>query len=180
MKVFTLGKEWNICEGNSYYFIDDDGYKTYMPAVYCYEDDGNRGFRDDDLFGDGERNPVEVCCYEMYCLGNDDIPFYLISHYGEQFDDEEKEYLKGIANGDVVEVDKWYLDDILKKVIGERDFCIWLCSKPEDVFQIYGDGFFDSWEEYLECSNLISYRIPDDAVILSDLGIDGKLYAWKQ
>lgn len=147
-----------------------------------------RGYRDDGLFGDGITDPLEVIYHETYVLGNCDIVETIVTEYSENLTEEELLYLNQIIamnqglDTDMSEIDKPYFQDILKKVLNDRNYCLWLCEKPEDVYESYvepmsgDDGV--TYDEYKE--DISEYDVPEDALILSDLGSEGSLYVWKK
>lgn len=109
-----------------------------------------------DQFGTGETNLYDIVEFEMEELENIDIPAYLAEQYcyaGSEEDSEEViEFLKGRFPG--------------------YKYALWLCSK-EAVKDLYSD--FDLGDDF----EITAYEIPDDAVIISDLGYDGRLYITK-
>ena len=138
------------------------------------------GYRDDNLFGSGNTNPIDVIYFECKELGNTDIPTYMVNHPRE-LTGAQIDYLRQIANG--ASIDEFRLKEIIKFYIEKRNYCIWLCNSPKDVYDAYIDRTCSNTEkpEYKKYKKQISkYTIPKDAIILSDCGIDGKLYAWQK
>ena len=96
------------------------------------------GYRDNNLFGDGYTDPLEVSYYETSVLGNTDIPDHILNQkrlYG--ITEEEYGFLRDICEYNVDEIDKWYFQEIIQKYIGDRNCCLWLCKSPEDVYNSY-------------------------------------------
>ncbi|MBO5551237.1 MAG: hypothetical protein J5966_04690 [Lachnospiraceae bacterium] len=140
------------------------------------------GYRDNDLFGDGYTDPLEVSYYETSVLGNTDIPDHILNQerlYG--ITEEEYGFLRDICEYNVDEIDKWYFQEIIQKYIGDRNCCLWLCKRPEDVYNSYiapMSGETVSFEEYRD--RITAYEIPDDALVMSDGGTEGALYCFNR
>lgn len=78
------------------------------------------------------------------------------------------------------EINKKYFTDIVQKIIGDRNYCLWLCKERRDIYDSYVGVMPENhitYEEYLEC--ISEYEIPEDYVLLSDLGKEGALYVYK-
>ena len=202
MKTYLFGKVLPVSSpvGNPPYgyYIEGD----YVSAVNCFDDGDNVGYRDEALFGEGVTDPSEVVFYETDSLGNSDIVEYILSNHSDCLSEDERKWLRKIvkyilsnrsnyfSEGDesdeidddeIGEIDKEYFVEIIKKVIGDRDFCVWLCKSPDDIYDSYVGVRSKSPDrkEYMETADIRAYRIPDDAMILSDLGMEGRLYVWK-
>lgn len=202
MKTYLFGKVLPVSSpvGNPPYgyYIEGD----YVSAVNCFDDGDNVGYRDEALFGEGVTDPSEVVFYETDTLGNSDIVEYILSKHSDCLSENERKWLGKIvkyilsnrsnyfSEGDesdeidddeIGEIDKEYFVEIIKKVIGDRDFCVWLCKSPDDIYDSYVGVRSKSPDrkEYMETADIRAYRIPDDAMILSDLGMEGRLYVWK-
>lgn len=202
MKTYLFGKVLPVSSpvGNPPYgyYIEGD----YVSAVNCFDDGDNVGYRDEALFGEGVTDPSEVVFYETDSLGNSDIVEYILSNHSDCLSEDERKWLGKIvkyilsnrsnyfSEGDesdeidddeIGEIDKEYFVEIIKKVIGDRDFCVWLCKSPDDIYDSYVGVRSKSPDrkEYMETADIQAYRIPDDAMILSDLGMEGRLYVWK-
>lgn len=202
MKTYLFGKVFPVSSpvGNPPYgyYIEGD----YVSAVNCFDDGDNVGYRDEALFGEGVTDPSEVVFYETDSLGNSDIVEYILSNHSDCLSEDERKWLRKIvkyilsnrsnyfSEGDesdeidddeIGEIDKEYFVEIIKKVIGDRDFCVWLCKSPDDIYDSYVGVRSKSPDrkEYMETADIRAYRIPDDAMILSDLGMEGRLYVWK-
>lgn len=181
MKTYLFGKVLPVSSpvGNPPYgyYIEGD----YVSAVNCFDDGDNVGYRDEALFGEGVTDPSEVVFYETDSLGNSDIIEYILSNHSDCLSEDEQEWLRKVISYSLDEIDKEYFVEIIEKVIGDRDFCVWLCKSPDDIYDSYVGVRSKSPDrkEYMETADIRAYRIPDDAMILSDLGMEGRLYVWK-
>ena len=133
-------------------------------------------FRSDACFGDGVREPVAVLYHEIFELGNTDIPEYILEHYSVP--PMVQEFWGGILKelrdyGFVEDMYRFEKEEavvlLLEMVwrITHREICsvLWLAER-EDVISRY-NADEDSIDEY---------EVSD--IILSDLGCDGRLYAF--
>ena len=130
-------------------------------------------YRNDSCFGSEERNIFEVIRYEVMCLWNTDILKYCLNNYplSPSLNEALKQDIHIIDQLGEAPDD---IDDDIRNLISELSsikgknlkFVLWLTEK-ENVIELYegNDG------------NISSYEISD--VILSDLGPDGKLYAYE-
>ena len=132
--------------------------------------------RIDAAFGSGKRNIIEVLVYEIYELNNIDVL--------ETFVDERK-----LSNGLCQKMKRVIAQrsttghitdskDEIKTLVGQLilslsnlygknlSHCLWLCEEKY-VRDLYGKGTKDT---------IVYYEVSD--VILSDLGMSGKLYAY--
>lgn len=142
------------------------------------------GYRSETLFGSGEIDPKEVSFFETRDLGNSDIPQYILNFHRENLDDKEIEYLTEIILHSAIpdfEIDKQYFQGIIEKVVKGRNYCKWLCESPEDVYDSYvnypGAHNKVEYAEFVE--TVTAYDVPEDAIILTDLGTEGALYCWR-
>ena len=117
------------------------------------------GYRSDSCYGEGVSNIVDVIDFEFNELNNTDIPIYLREH--SDFDDAE-ELLYGCGADAFVE----RLNELTGKTLTR---CRWLCKSKCDVIAA---GYAEDESE------ISAYKTSD--VILSDLGIDGVLYAYTE
>lgn len=185
-----MEQQWNKTMGKEKFFTFLDGKKQtvektagvfyteneeYIPASRCFSESDKVGYRDDTLWGENIHNPASVCFYETDELGNTDIPEYLLSNYRNVFDQREIQFLEGVVSEEYDDVDEKEFKSIISKVIGDRNYCLWLCERPEDVLEEYIIPFTDAT---LTETEIVSYRIPEDAIILADNGREGKLYVW--
>ncbi len=136
------------------------------------------GYRCENLFGDGYTDPLEVTFYETRDLGNPDIPDMLLKNDPYLTDDQQK-FLETLDQQD--EIDKEYFQEIVSKYIGNRNFCKWLCKSPEDIWASYINPFDRNMplQLFLDTEDISAYEIPEDAIVLADLGEEGSLYCWK-
>ena len=152
-----------------------------------------KGYRDDDLFGEGYRNPHEVMMHEIDELGNLGSLEFWTTQYFNLFSEEEKEMLGGIDGcrdaDDFAEKFsnenefKKFCERLIAKIVDDRDYCIWLCARPEDVKASSVEPFSDNgseWANEYTGEGIEAYDIPKDAIILDDLGPEGCLWCWKQ
>lgn len=131
-------------------------------------------YRNDSAFGEGIRDALPVVRYEMCQLGNADIPQYILENYPLQ--EEDKTFIRNYLTRQAESFDEeralTAADRILfslEKTIGKKiNFVLWLASK-EAVKELYGG----------DDSNINAYDV-DNAVILSDLGYDGKLFGFEK
>lgn len=138
-----------------------------------------KGYRCEYLFGDGVTDPLEVSFYETRDLGNSDIPDMILKTC-QTLTEEERVFLNTFKEQD--EPDKWFFQSIVRKYIGNRNFCKWLCKSPKDIFHSYIEPFKDNsilLNEFLNSGDISEYNIPDDAIVLADLGVEGSLYCWR-
>ena len=173
MKTYMRGREWDVSKSPVFPGTYVAGGEQ-VNIENCYGPGDKVGYRDDSFSGCGETDPAEVSYFETAEMGNVDIPEYLLAHY--KLTDEEKEFLEDIVEGEPDEIDKEFFCDIIRAVVGGRERCLWLCDSPEDVYDSYF-SYRMTREEYFK-DGPVSWRIPKDAIILSDLGVEGKLYAY--
>lgn len=140
-----------------------------------------KGYRINELFGlESERtlDPREVVYYEVYFLRKTDILEYILSHENH-LDEEEKGYFQEIINEEHDEIDKDYLKDILNKHLGKyNNCCLWLCDSPDDL-SVYTDSKFVQYSNN-KSMQISEYILPDNFMILSDIGVQGKLYCFNR
>ena len=122
------------------------------------------GYRVENLFGDGVTDPVEVIAYEVTELGNLDIPHTLARYISDT-----QGFWKALDN-ELIEPDADIVKSYARQFLKGKNYCKWICKNKQDLIDIY-DVDEDDIEEI---------KIPDNAVILSDLGRDGVLYCWKK
>ena len=132
-------------------------------------------FRSDSLFGAYIREPVKVIQYETFELGNADIGEYILQHYN--IPQETKETWEWIINqlvenecvelstGEKEEAAQMLVDAVQKDTQKKIFSVIWLAQK-ELLLDLYR----------ADESDIDEYEVSD--VILSDLGPDGRLYAY--
>lgn len=140
-------------------------------------------YRNDEYQGERIRDPTSVIAYEIFELGNLDIPIYILNIYGKTIQTLDSKLYNRM--NDVIEKinNIEFIDDISE--MEQRDFaqkivncvetitgkkiksCLWL-TDYDSVIKYY-DG-----DEY----NISEYMISD--VILSDLGSEGVLYCYEK
>lgn len=152
-----------------------------------------KGYRDDTLFGEGYRNPQAVLMFEILELGNIGAILFWAKQYINLFSTEEKAVLSNaedcIDADDLAELfaskDEFsnFCKSLITKVVGDRNYCVWLCASPDDVQSSYIYPFADNgceWANEYTGECIEEFNIPDDAIILDDLGSEGCLWCWKQ
>ena len=114
------------------------------------------GFRNDSCYNSGINSVFEIIDFEVFELGNNDILRTCKSLYGLKMDLRKRK--------ESVEVVKQFLYNVYntKELKG-----LWLAI-PESVMKLY-DGK----------SGMGKYKLPSDALIISDLGFDGCLFVSK-
>ena len=150
------------------------------------------GYRTEQLYGEGYRDAASVMAHETFELGNTDIldtlslTLFHETLYGEKLkhladvinckisDATLNEFLDGAIKNDTVGVDyfKGVLQEIRKITGKDIKYALWLCDSIEDIQKEYGCD-----ESCVELAVFDSYR--KSSVILSDLGLAGKLYGYE-
>lgn len=130
------------------------------------------GYRDEELYGDHVTDIKDVVRHETFTLGNQDIPYTILSLYGSILQKEEKELLQSCLQDDDLSDQIYDFQNLIfslaKKETGkEHPICKWLASK--EIVTKYYNGNVDT---------IVCYDIPDRYAILSDLGRDGVLVAF--
>lgn len=128
--------------------------------------------------GYSERNPIRVMTFECHELGNIDILKYLREHYlyGDlkrlvsRIISQSENPTEIITEESFTTVFELALDQIKGRTGKDIKYCVWLADR--DIVENY------------YCSDLIEYIIYgydiEGSVILSDLGIEGKLYGFEE
>ena len=137
------------------------------------------GYRTEDFSGSGVRDLREVIAFEIDELGNSDIPLYMFENYNilqnyENIIDSIGSY----TEGDELGVDE-YIQDIIEDIftfvkdkLGTPTlFAIWLTDTDKSWY-IKEDSSVDKYT--------ILGKEGEDYLVLSDLGSDGKLIAYKE
>ena len=176
--------------------------------------DTGEGYRDDTLFparpelSRSKTNPVDVAITEIINCGKYEICDFLIIHYQSLLSRADYRLLT-----EIVESTKTYgypetqpgkvlqLRRIIHKLTASCNFCLWLCSSPEDIYLQYltgyipradklDPGFADSCPDYRVKISLTKDEyikayvskipLPKDTVPLCDLGKDGILLAFEK
>lgn len=119
-------------------------------------------------------NPEDVIYYEMYELGNTDIPDYLVKNYGDKMSPEAFRTISNAAEpGNLENLSKEERKNVVRTIILEMERIweikinkvLWLASR-EAVEELYWNG-----ESRIKPCRRSEY-------ILSDLGYDGTLFAY--
>lgn len=112
------------------------------------------GYRSEEVYGEGHRNISEVVKHETEELGNEDIIDTLIA--------------RGIIK------DKTELTPFIERLKSEGyDEVVWLSDTPGDVIDVYSTE-----ESPISRDSVKRYDI-EDGIVISDLGREGKLIAYK-
>lgn len=139
-------------------------------------------FRSEAPFGEGYRNAVQVMAYEVHALGNVDILDYLYENYlNGDLRDKAYDYADELSNNgfiddmsleDVQEFFRNYLTQVRKKTGKDIRYVLWLADE-DAVREFYCRGMKP--DEY----EVDTYDI-SNAIVLSDIGSDGKLYGYEK
>ena len=148
------------------------------------------GFRTEQLYGEGFRDPAEVMAHEVFELGNTDIldtlseTIFKGSEIGEKLN-----HLSKVMSGELVdeelenflndareyEVGVSYMDDIvfnIETITGRPlNYVMWLCDSTNDIIDAYENNI-DHFAEFME--------YPNGYIVLSDIGKGGKLYGYEE
>lgn len=136
--------------------------KYVRAGINCKYTDG---YRNEEVYGSRVNNLYDIVDWEINELENLDIPDYLQKHYGFNAFEIDFDRYDYIEDGSLAEA----TIDFLKQRFPEYKYGLWLASKEAVVDYYEGDE-----------NNMNRYIIPDDAVIVSDLGREGYLVATKE
>lgn len=151
------------------------------------------GYRDEALYGSGVRDPLEVAAYEVGELLNTDIPRHVMRHAGfflADADPRDREAIRLCAertSADLLGPSRLAealdaLRRVLRDALDGRDFAVWLCETPTDVFDNYVEPYPETTDmthaDRRDAMDVWRYEVPDDAVTLCD-GPEGTLVAWR-
>ena len=135
---------------------------------------GSVGFRVNNLFGDGIKEPLEVIVYEIYDLGNTDV---LNTLANTLFKDTEfgcrlQSFCQVVEIGCEEKTIEIFVHKLIREVetkLGkELKSVLWLCDTVQDLvdsYEVQEDSVFSEYE--------------DGFVVLSDLGKQGKLFGYE-
>lgn len=130
-------------------------------------------YRTESAYGSGVRDIIQVIFWEVTECCNMDILDYTVKNHRECLSEHTLKNLTMILNNDtilelaVLEIIKDVIKEINKYYGLNLKYCLWLTSR-EAVINLYnGDE-----------SSIDEYEISD--IILSDLGYDGKLFAYEK
>ncbi len=135
-------------------------------------------YRNDEAFGDGYRDAAEVIAYEIFELGNFDSLHYMFRNYRLSRELRRKwrgyfrellgnGYVDDMSDDELTDEVRELLDAIAQEVGKPINYVLWLASKSAV------EQFYDGTE-----NNIDAYYV-SDAVVLSDLGEDGKLFGFE-
>ena len=135
-------------------------------------------YRSEYVYGNGIRNPKQVLMYEIFELGNSDIPHYICTNYtissyckskwlGYIEELEMNGFVDDFSTKDKEEAVSELLNNLMEATNKKINYVLWLASK-EDVISLY----------HAEKEDIEQYPIGE--VILSDLGHDGRLYGYSE
>ena len=142
----------------------------------------NVKFRSEAPFGEGYRDAAQVMAHEVYELGNVDILDYLYGNYlNGDLRDKSYDYANELANNgfiddmsleDVREFFRNCLTQVREKTGKDIRYVLWLADENA-VREYYCYGMKP--DEY----EVDAYDI-SNAIVLSDIGSDGKLYGYEK
>lgn len=130
-------------------------------------------YRTECAYGSGVRDIVQVIFWEITECCNVDIPDYIVKNHRKCLSERTFKNLILILNNDglseltVLETIRDTIKEMNKYYGLDLKYCLWLTSR-EAVTKIYNG------DEY----NIDKYETSD--IILSDLGYDGKLFAYEK
>lgn len=140
----------------------------------------NKGYRSEVPFGSGVRSLIDVIDFEIGELGNSDIVLFCNDTYNLNLDlecgtDKTDEYYDEELDSMIQENHTYYTEEIMD-FISKTFNCekeelegIWLASK-EAVNDFYCKDEID------KCID--TYELPEEYLIISDIGFDGVLIAY--
>ena len=176
--------------------------------------DNRCGYRDNTLFpqidelSTSRTNPLDVVTTEILYCGKYEICDFLINHYSEMLSRSDYRLLLNLVRQikttgfPIIDIDKKeQLSRVTNKLVGDMNYCLWLCAEPEDIYNYYikeyipkadkiQPGYADKCPDYKVKSELPfndykekfveTIAIPKEAVVLCDLGISGSLIAFNK
>lgn len=135
------------------------------------------GFRTDEESVDDGYKPDEIINYEINELGNTDIPDTLNQLYNTDFKPDKN---------DIYNITP--IDNFIRKQLGlkSHDYyqLIWLASSWHACYELYAPGHITpkTPHDIPECldapPSIDKYFIKKSAMLVSDLGYDGQLFAF--
>lgn len=139
-------------------------------------------FRSEAPFGEGYRNPAEVMAHETFELGNTDILDYMLDHYlkgdirnnAYSYADElsNNGFIDDMSFEDMQEFFRECLKQIKAETGKDIQYVLWLAEETT-VREFYCQNL--NTEDY----DVDAYDV-SDAIVLSDIGYDGKLYGYEK
>lgn len=126
-------------------------------------------YRNETTYGNNIYDVLDVMLNEIYELGNIDILDYTLDIYMSNSNYYEliTEMINDITafnQTEIFSVCKEIISEINKQLNKDIKYCLWLADK-EAVEELYGNDY------------IMGYYCSD--IILSDLGYEGKLYAYE-
>lgn len=122
------------------------------------------GYRNNECYGNYIYDLRDVISFEIKELGNNDILYFFNKHYNTNFG-----LMVSCCKDDEINKEISQIYDIVCGALNTNSpYCMWLTTE-EYVEELY------STDEYL----VSCYKIPEDSIIMSDLGCDGILIATK-
>ena len=77
-----------------------------------------------------------------------------------------------------------FLTEELTYILEGRNYCVWLCATPTNVVDAYIEPMIENgnedYAEYKDNMEIAEYDIPNSAIILDDVEMDGALWCWKK
>lgn len=116
------------------------------------------GYRSEDN-SSGVKNLKNILKFEICELGNIDIIDFINNNYNDIAINYDEEYK------DLTNITQTIYDYLKYKLNADKLYGVWLCESIEDVHRYYGES-------------VVKVRLPDNAIPISDLGIDGSLFVY--
>ena len=114
------------------------------------------GYRSEEVYGEGERDLLKIIKHEFYELGNTDILNYFLEHKLTIETNEQDMFAQVLKCVQII-------------INGGFTKAVWLCDKKKYV------------KEYYNVSKESIYQVRiERGYIISDLGKEGKLIAYKE
>ncbi len=176
--------------------------------------ESGRGYRDNTLFPSisvlttSKYEPTSVVSTEIMYCGKYEICDFFINHYSSLLSRSDYRLLTNLVyeikttGFPIIDLDKSkQLKRVVKKLTIDYDYCLWLCSSPDDIYNHYvkdyipkadkiQPGYAASCPDFdIKASlSLEEYRkryveeiiIPSENVLLCDMGTAGILIAFKK
>lgn len=119
------------------------------------------GYRTENQSNNEYHTGSEIINYEINELNNLDIFDTILDIYDVQ--------LKTVSD----------INKAIEQKLGKDYQCLWLCSNPLDTVYLYSDGHkqYKSIHDIPNNIKIDKYHIPSTAILLSDIGVDGQLFA---
>lgn len=144
------------------------------------------GWRSESAFGYGERRPDAVCVYETDpgCLGNTDVPEFLLAACPELFSESEKEFLRAYADQEAGSMDAeaearfgGLCRHAAENFAGGPAECVWLAHRDTvKDYYLQNEELSDEQKEQA-CT---PYPLSRACGLLADCGYDGALFVFPE